>query len=74
MQRVGAVVFAVARKNYSDEVAHRVADPPSEPCHQSELPSELLRDLFELEECSAVSWPARFDARIARLILRERHG
>ena len=44
------------------------------PAHQSDLTSDNLQDLLELEEFSAVSWPDGLDARIARGILRDRRG
>ena len=46
----------------------------SVPSHQPDLSSDHLQDLLELEEFSAVSWPDGLDARIARIILRDRRG
>ena len=47
---------------------------PSAPSQQSDLTSDHLHDLLELEEFSAATWPAGLDARIARIILRDRRG
>ena len=48
-------------------------DAPS--TYTTDLDSDTLLDLLEIEELgSAVSWPSGLDARIARIILRDRSG
>ena len=43
--------------------------------YTTDLDSDTLLDLLEIEELgSAVSWPSGLDARIARIILRDRSG